>query len=424
MIKKNEMAIREKYNLNVEEAIENVKNVAKWTPLELISTLSNQLNSNIYLKREDLQIVRSYKLRGAYNMISKLSSSEAQKGIVCASAGNHAQGVAYSCNQLKINGIIFMPQNTPKQKIKQCRMFGKDFVKIILTGDTFDDCASAAIKYADENDRLFIPPFDHVKIIEGQATIGYEILKDMDSKPIDYLFVPVGGGGLCSGIGALIKDLSPNTKIVAVEPAGAACLSFALERGEPTKISKIDKFVDGAAVQRIGNLTFDICKEVIDEVCLVPEGEVCSTILRLYNENAIVVEPAGALSITALNHYKEKIAGKNVVCIVSGSNNDIERMQEIKERSLLFEGLKHYFIIRFAQRSNALKDFVNHVLGPHDDIVRFEYMKKNQKEYGPALVGVELESREDYNQLISRMDKENIDYTVLNPNSDIGRYIV
>lgn len=421
---KRRMTIIEKYNLHIDGAVETVNKIVKQTPLELINSLSNQFDSNIYLKREDLQIVRSYKVRGAYNMISKLSPSDAEKGIVCASAGNHAQGVAYSCNQLHIHGTIFMPQNTPKQKIKQTRMFGKDFVEIVLTGDTFDDCATAAKEYAKEKELIFIPPFDDVKIVEGQATIAYEILKDMGDLPIDYLFVPVGGGGLCSGVGALIKDKSPNTKIIAVEPAGAACLSVALKMGEPTKINKIDKFVDGAAVQRIGDLTFSICKDVIDEVCLVPEGEVCSTILKLYNENAIVVEPAGALSITALNHYREKIAGKNVVCIVSGSNNDIDRMQEIKERSLLFEGLKHYFIIRFAQRSNALKDFVNKVLGPGDDIVRFEYMKKNQKEYGPALVGIELEHKEDYDRLISRMEAENMDYSVLNPNSDIGRYVV
>lgn len=418
------MTITEKYNLHIDEAIKTVGQVVKWTPLELINSLSNNFEADIYLKREDLQIVRSYKVRGAYNMISKLSPADAQRGVVCASAGNHAQGVAYSCNQLSIKGTIFMPQNTPRQKIKQTRMFGKEFVEIVLIGDTFDDCATAAKQYASEKDLMFIPPFDNRQIIEGQATIAHEILKDMAGETIDYLFVPVGGGGLCSGVGALIKDLSPNTKVIAVEPTGAACLSFALERGEPSKINKIDKFVDGAAVQRIGDLTFEICKDVVDEICLVPEGEVCTTILKLYNENAIVVEPAGALSITALNHYKDIIKGKKVVCIVSGSNNDIDRMQEIKERSLLFEGLKHYFIIRFAQRSNALKDFVNNVLGPSDDIVRFEYMKKNQKEYGPALVGIELECKEDYDKLISRMEAEGVDYTVLNPNSDIGRYVV
>lgn len=416
--------LTKKYNLDIIGAANNLKQTVKRTPLELINSLSEQFESNIYLKREDLQVVRSYKLRGAYNMISKLDADAVKNGVSCASAGNHAQGVAFSCSKLGIHGVIFMPQNTPKQKIRQTKMFGKEFVEIKLVGDTFDDCAKAAVEYSKLNNVTFIPPFDDNRIIEGQGTIALEILEDLSGKDIDYIFVPVGGGGLCSGVGAFIKENSPNTKIIAVEPMGAACLAEALDKGEPTRLEKINKFVDGAAVQKIGNITFPICKEVISDICKVEEGEVCITILKLYNQNAIVVEPAGALSIAALNHYKEEIKGKNVVCVVSGSNNDIDRMQEIKERSLLFEGLKHYFIIRFAQRSNALKDFVNNVLGSQYDIVRFEYMKKNQREYGPALVGIELESAEDYKMLISRMNAEGIDYTVLDHNSDIGRYIV
>lgn len=416
--------LTEKYNLQIERAAKTLEKVVNHTPLDLNKSLSDNFEANIYLKREDLQIVRSYKLRGAYNMISVLNGIATEKGVVCASAGNHAQGVAYSCCQQMIRGVIFMPQNTPRQKIKQTKMFGSTYVEIILSGDTFDDCAAAAIEYANENDMVFIPPFDDERVIEGQGTIAMEILDDIGDTEIDYLFIPVGGGGLCSGVGAYFKDYSPNTKIIAVEPAGAACLALAMKEGEPIKIEKIDKFVDGAAVQKIGSLTFPICKDVISYICEVPEGEVCTTILKMYNENAIVVEPAGALSIAALNHYKEEIKGKNVVCIVSGSNNDIDRMQEIKERSLLFEGLKHYFIIRFAQRRSSLKDFVNNILGEHDDIVRFEYMKKNQKEYGPALVGIELDTPQDYKQLIKRMDKGGIDYTVLNHESDVGRYIV
>lgn len=419
-----ETKLTKKYNLDIIGAAKNLKQTVKRTPLELINSLSEQFGSNIYLKREDLQVVRSYKLRGAYNMISKLDTDAVKNGVSCASAGNHAQGVAFSCSKLGIHGVIFMPQNTPKQKIRQTKMFGKEFVEIKLVGDTFDDCAKAAVEYSKLNNVTFIPPFDDSRIIEGQGTIALEILEDLSGKDIDYIFVPVGGGGLCSGVGAFIKENSPNTKIIAVEPMGAACLAEALDKGEPTRLEKINKFVDGAAVQKIGNITFPICKEVISDICKVEEGEVCTTILKLYNQNAIVVEPAGALSIAALNHYKEEIKGKNVVCVVSGSNNDIDRMQEIKERSLLFEGLKHYFIIRFAQRSNALKDFVNNVLGSQYDIVRFEYMKKNQREYGPALVGIELESAEDYKMLISRMNTEGIDYTVLDHNSDIGRYIV
>lgn len=418
------ISITEKYNLHIEEARKRLEGIAKYTPLEYIHTLSQYFEANIYLKREDLQIVRSYKLRGAYNMISQLDHKLMDKGVVCASAGNHAQGFAFSCNKLKINGVVFMPKITPKQKIKQTKMFGNGYIKIILAGDTFDDCAEAAKEYTENNDMTFIPPFDDLRIIEGQGTIGIELLEQLKEIPLDYIFIPVGGGGLCSGVGAYIKDNSPNTKIIAVEPEGAPSLKSAFKAGHPVTLSQIDKFIDGAAVKRVGDITYPICKEVVDNICLVPEGEACSSILKLYNENAIVVEPAGALSIAALNHYADEIRGKNVVCILSGSNNDIDRMQEIKERSLIFERLKHYFIIRFPQRANALKDFVNIVLGERDDIVRFEYMKKNEKENGPALVGIEQESIEEYNRLITRMVEYGLDFTVLDPDSDLGRYIV
>jgi len=301
-------------------------------------------------------------------------------------------------------------------------MFGKEFVEIILEGDTFDDCADAAKKYTAEHQMTFVPPFDHERIIEGQGTIAVEILEEL--KGVDYIFIPVGGGGLCAGIGAYMKTYSPNTKIIAVEPEGAASMKAAFETGRPVTLKKIDKFVDGAAVKRSGDLTYEICRKVVDDICLIPEGEVCSAILRIYNEDAIVIEPAGALAAAAIKHYKEEIKGKTVVCIISGSNNDIDRMQEIKERSLLFEGLKHYFIIRFTQRPSALRDFVNKVLGPHDDIVRFEYMKKNEKENGPALVGIELNCKEDYDSLIARMYEYEYDFTVLNKDSDLFGYLV
>ena len=416
------MSILSLYNLEVEQARERIKDISLKTPLQRNLRISERYNANVFLKREDLQVVRSYKLRGAYNMISSLSAEELNDGVVCASAGNHAQGVAYSCSTLKIKGIVFMPKITPKQKIQQTRMFGKEYIEIILDGDTFDDCAASARQYASENAMTFIPPFDHPRIIEGQATIAAEILKDLGH--VDYVFIPVGGGGLCSGVGAYFKTHSPHTKVIAVEPMGAACLKAALEKGEPTTLSKIDKFVDGAAVKRIGDLTFKICREVIDDLCIIPEGEICSAILKIYNQDAIVIEPAGALSAAAIKHYKDEIAGKNVVCIISGSNNDIDRMQEIKERSLLFEGLKHYFIIDFAQRANALRDFLNKVLGPNDDIVRFEYMKKNAKENGPALVGIELNSPDDYSSLIDRLHKNEYEFIVLNENSELFGYIV
>ncbi|MCD7935287.1 MAG: threonine ammonia-lyase IlvA [Tannerellaceae bacterium] len=414
----------EAFGLHIEEARKRLKGIVEETPLQYIHSLSQQFGANIYLKREDLQVVRSYKLRGAYNMISSLDRPVLDKGVVCASAGNHAQGFAYSCNRLQVNGVVFMPKITPRQKIKQTKMFGNGFVKIVLTGDTFDDCAEAAKEYTRLHGMTFIPPFDDPRIIEGQGTIALEILEQFTEGAIDYLFIPVGGGGLCSGVGAWMKDHSPATQLIAVEPEGAPSLKAAMRAGHPVTLVHIDKFIDGAAVKRIGDLTYPVCAKVVDDVCLVPEGEVCTTILKLYNENAIVVEPAGALSISALNHYAEQIKGKNVVCIVSGSNNDIDRMQEIKERSLIFERLKHYFVIRFPQRANALKDFVNKVLGERDDIVRFEYMKKNEKESGPALVGIELETVEDYNKLINRMTEYGLDFNVLDPDSDLGRYIV
>ena len=416
--------ITEEFDLHIEEAAIRLSEVIRTTPLELNLSLSRNFNSNIYLKREDLQVVRSYKLRGAYNMMSCLDAELLKKGVVCASAGNHAQGVAYSCNQMGVRGVIFMPKITPKQKIEQTRMFGNGNIEIILVGDTFDDCANAAKIYTQEHNMTFIPPFDHPQVIEGQGTIGLEILKEIPEGTIDYLFIPIGGGGLCAGVGAYIKDHSPDTKIIGVEPAGAPCMKAAFEAKHPVTLAHINKFVDGAAVQRAGDITYPVCEKVIDDICLVPEGEVCTTILTLYNKDAIVVEPAGALAITALNHYAEEIKGKNVVCIVSGSNNDINRMQEIKERSLIFEGVKHYIIIRLPQRPNAFKDFLNEVLGEHDDIVRFEYMKKNDRENGPALIGIEVDSVGEYDKLIERMVKYGLDFTRLDPDSDLGKYIV
>lgn len=416
--------ITEEFGLHIKEAASRLQKVVKRTPLEINLSLSRDIGANIYLKREDLQVVRSYKLRGAYNMMSCLNDDELRRGVVCASAGNHAQGVAYSCNMLKTKGVIFMPKITPKQKVTQTRMFGNGSIEIVLTGDTFDDCADAAKKYTAEHNMTFIPPFDDTKIIEGQGTIGAEILQELKNETIDYIFIPIGGGGLCAGVGAYIKEHSPTTKIIGVEPQGAPSMTAAFDAAHPVKLSQIDKFVDGAAVKKVGDLTYPICRKVVDEICLVPEGEVCTTILNLYNRDAIVVEPAGALSIAALNHYKEKLKDKNVVCIISGSNNDINRMQEIKERSLIFEGLKYYFIVDFPQRTNTLRDFVNQVLGEHDDIVRFEYMKKNDRESGPALVGIEVDSREEYEKLIKRMQGYDLDFTLLDPTSDVGKYIV
>lgn len=399
-----------------------IKKVVTKTPLQLNRNLSKKYQCNVYLKREDLQVVRSYKLRGAYNMMGSLPAEELQKGVVCASAGNHAQGFAFSCKKLNTKGVVFMPVITPNQKINQTKMFGEDFIEVRLTGDTFDDCAAAAKKYTEENGMTFIPPFDDLRIIEGQGTVAVEILEAQSD--IDFVFIPVGGGGLSAGVGSYFKTYSPKTKIIGVEPEGAPSMYEALKANRPVTLDNIDRFVDGAAVKRVGDISFDICKEVLDDMHLVPEGKICSSILKLYNEDAIVVEPAGALSIAVLDDYAEEIKGKTVVCIVSGSNNDIDRMQEIKERSLQYEGLKHYFLIRFAQRPGALKEFVNHVLGENDDITRFEYMQKHNKETGPALVGVELKSREDYQALIANLKKYQINYTELNKNDNLFGYLV
>ncbi|TAG13178.1 MAG: threonine ammonia-lyase [Sphingobacteriia bacterium] len=412
----------EKYGLDVNAAKEKLAKVVTHTALTYNANLSRKYDSRIFLKREDLQIVRSYKLRGAYNMMSSFSPEQLAKGVVCASAGNHAQGFAYSCRKLNIRGVVFMPIITPNQKVSQTKMFGDGNIEIKLVGDTFDDCAIAAKAYTAAHAMTFIPPFDDLRIIEGQATVGLEILEDLTQ--IDYLFAPVGGGGLSAGVGAYFKTFSPNTKIIGVEPLGAPSMYEALKAGNPIALDQIERFVDGAAVKRVGDITFAICKEVLDDMLLVNEGKICSTILSLYNEDAIVVEPAGALSITALDDYADKIKGKTVVCIVSGSNNDIDRMQEIKERSLQYEGLKHYFLIRFAQRPGALKEFVNHVLGPTDDIVRFEYMQKHNKETGPALVGIEVLQSSDYDVLVANMKAYHINYTPINKNDNLFGYLI
>ena len=403
-------------------AYARLQDVVKKTPLTYNHNLSRKYACDVYLKREDLQIVRSYKLRGAYNMMSLLSPNQLVKGVVCASAGNHAQGFAYSCKKLNVKGVVFMPIITPNQKVSQTKMFGEGFVEVKLIGDTFDDCAVAAKKYTEEHGLTFIPPFDNIRIIEGQSTVGIEILEDQQD--IDFIFLPVGGGGLSAGVGAYFKTKAPQTKIIGVEPEGAPSMLAAIKAGHPVQLDQIDSFVDGAAVKRVGDATFEICKRVIDDMHLVPEGKICSTILKLYNEEAIVVEPAGVLAVAALDDYANQIKGKKIVCIVSGSNNDIERMQEIKERSLQYEGLKHYFLIRFAQRPGALKEFVNQVLGPTDDITRFEYMRKNNKDSAPALVVIELQAQENYQVLIDNMKKFNINYTAINKNDNVFAYLV
>ncbi|MCK0179000.1 threonine ammonia-lyase IlvA [Flavobacteriaceae bacterium S0862] len=408
---------------DVETASEKLKEVVSVTPLSKNERYSNQFDCNVFFKREDLQQVRSYKIRGAYNKMSSLTDIEAENGIVCASAGNHAQGVALSCKLLKIHGTIYMPAPTPNQKIEQVRMFGGDYIKVVLVGDTFDDAYEASKLECERLNKTFIHPFNDEKVIEGQATIGLEII-DQAQHPIHYVFVPVGGGGLASGLSTLFKELSPNTKIIGVEPEGAPSMSVAIQKDRVVELKNIERFVDGAAVRRVGDKTFEICKQNLDAVITVPEGKICQTILELYNKDAIVVEPAGALSISALNYYKDELEGKNVVCLVSGSNNDITRTPEIKERALLHANLKHYFIIKFPQRAGALREFVVEILGPNDDITHFEYTKKVNRENDVAVVGLELKSPRDLQPLITKMKLHNFYGDYLNDKPDLFQFLV
>lgn len=399
-----------------------LKDVVTHTPLQRNDILSKRYDCNVYLKREDLQIVRSFKLRGAYYLIQGLSDEERANGVVCASAGNHAQGVAYACKALGIKGKIFMPTTTPRLKVSQVKLFGGDDVEVILTGDSFDDSYNQAVQLCEEKEMAFIHPFDDYRTIVGQGTVGLEILNEKED--LDYLFVGIGGGGLASGVGSYVKNTSPQTKLIGVEPSGAAGMRESLRQGKVVTLDHIETFVDGAAVRQVGKLTREICQDILDDIVLVPEGKVCTTILELYNENAIVAEPAGALSVAALDFYKDHIKGKNVVCIISGGNNDINRMQEIQERSLIYEGLKYYFIVNFPQRPGALREFMENVLGKTDDITRFEYTKKSNKDQGPVLVGIELSQPNDYQPLIERMSNWGYSYTEINKDQKLFNLLI
>ncbi|GGF27405.1 threonine ammonia-lyase IlvA [Echinicola rosea] len=401
------------------EASEALKGVLNTTPLQFNEQLSEEYGCQVYLKREDLQAVRSYKIRGAYHKISSLSEEEKKRGVVCASAGNHAQGVAFACKKLSIKGTIFIPSTTPAQKINRMKLFGKDMVEIVLSGDTYDDAYQTAAAYCEEKGAVFVHPFDDTKVIEGQGTIAKEMLDDADF-PIDYLFLPIGGGGMAAGVSTYFKETSPETKLIGTEPKGAPSMLTSIQNLKNTVLDEIDGFVDGAAVKKVGNIPFEVCRKNLDEMLLVPEGRICTTILNLYNNEGIVVEPAGAMTLAALSLYdKDALRGKNVVCVVSGGNNDIMRTAEIKERSLLYEGLKHYFMIQFPQRPGALKDFVSKILGPNDDIAYFQFTKKNNRENGPAVVGIELKNPEHIAGIFERLKENRFKYNYLNENLDL-----
>ncbi|MFL2584493.1 MAG: threonine ammonia-lyase IlvA [Flavobacteriaceae bacterium] len=408
---------------DIQKAKDIVRDVALITPLQRNERLSEQYDANVYFKREDLQSIRSFKLRGAYHKIYKLSDTERKLGIVCASAGNHAQGVALACNKLGIKGTIFMPVPTPKQKLNQVRMFGGEKIETRLVGDTFDDAYAAAQSFKDQSKSIFIHPFEDKDVVIGQATLALELLEQAQA-PIDYILVPIGGGGLISGVLHVFKALSPNTKVIGIEPEGAPAMHQSLENGKNTELNSIDPFVDGAAVRKVGDDAYDLCDNYLDKLVLVSEGKICQSILKLYNREAIVVEPAGAMSTASLKMIGEEIKGKNVVCLICGGNNDITRMAEIKERALLEAKLLHYFIVRFPQRAGALKEFVADVLGPKDDITFFEYSKKNNRSNGPAVVGIELKNPDDFNPLVKRMKSKGFYGDYINNKPDLFQFLI
>lgn len=407
----------------IDQAAKKLEGVVRKTPLIFSDRLSKLFNAQIYLKREDLQKVRSYKIRGAYNLMSSLSEEDKKKGVVCASAGNHAQGVAYSANALKVKATIFMPATTPLQKVNRVMHFGDGWVEIKLIGHTFDESNIEAHKYCQEINGVFIPPFDSYVVISGQGTVGKEIYDDLGSE-IDYVFFPIGGGGLISGAGTYLKSKKGQIKVIGVEPENAASMQEAVKAGHVVTLEKIDTFVDGAAVKTVGEKTYEIASKIIDEFCDVPVGKVCTTMIELYQNEGIIAEPAGALSIAALDSFKEEVKGKTVVCILSGGNNDILRYPEIMEKSLVYLGLKHYFLIEFAQKPGQLKEFVNKALGPRDDIVRFEYIKKTEKEKGPALIGVELADKNDLEPLLKRMNEIGLSFTKIESSDLLYHYLI
>ena len=407
----------------VRQAATRLANVIRRTPWEFNKRLSAMTDASVFIKREDLQQIRSFKIRGAYNKISSLTKAERTGGIVCASAGNHAQGFAFSCQKLQIQGDVYMPATTPQQKVSQVRMFGGEFIEIVLTGDTYDACQKHALKASKKQDKTFIHPFDDKEVIEGQATMALEIL-NQSSASLDYILVPVGGGGLISGIITVMKSLSPKTKIIGVEPQGAPSMQKALEAGQRISLKKMDRFVDGAAVRQVGELPFEICKSNLSEIITVAEGQICQTILDLYNKEGIVAEPAGALALAGLEMLKTNFKGKRIAVLLCGGNNDILRMPEISERALLYANLKHYFLIDFPQRAGALKEFVTEILGPNDDITHFEFSKKSYRTNASAVVGIQLKEATDFSLLVERMKIHNFKFDYLNEKQNLFQFLI
>ena len=407
---------------DVDAAAERLAGVALRTPLQRSQRLSERTGADIWLKREDLQPVRSYKIRGAHNLIAQLAPEQRAAGVVCASAGNHGQGVALACATLGVPAWIYVPTTTPRQKRERMLALGNDDLHLVVTGDTYDDSFRAASEAADQHGLTMVPAFDHPWTIAGQGTVAREVVDQLGGAP-DVMVVPVGGGGMVAGILAWLGERALRTRVIGVEPAGAASLLAALEAGQPVELAAIDTFVDGAAVRKTGQIPFEIASRAGLEVLAVPEGRVCSEMLELYQVDGIIAEPAGALAASALGLWTPE-PGQTVVVILSGGNNDVSRYAEVIERSLIYEGRKHYFLVNFPQEPGALRRFLDDVLGPSDDITYFEYVKRSNRELGPALVGVELGSRDDLPGLRERLAMSSIEAEPIDPQSAMFRFLI
>ncbi|MEU6715817.1 threonine ammonia-lyase IlvA [Nonomuraea sp. NPDC046802] len=407
----------------ISHAAERLRPVVRRTALEPNQRLSDLLGGQVLLKREDAQVCRSYKVRGAFNLIASLTEGERRRGVVCASAGNHGQGVAFACARLGINGRVYVPSTTPRQKRERIAALGGDRVEIVVGGGTYDEASGAAHADSDQTGAIYVHPFDDVRTMAGQGTVGLEILAQSGQAP-HTVIVPVGGGGLISGIAVWLREHSPGTRIVGAEPAGAASMRAALDHGEPRALPRLDTFVDGAAVGRVGDATFPLVKDLVDEVVTVDEGAVCTEMLDLYQSDGIIAEPAGALAGAAAREILPFASGAPVVCVVSGGNNDVSRYNEVLERSLVHIGLRHYFLVTFPQRPGALRHFLDEVLGEGEDIIAFEYVKKNNRETGPALVGIELERAGDLDSLLVRMKAGPLTVERIPPGSPLFTFLL
>ncbi|MEW1841952.1 threonine ammonia-lyase IlvA [Nonomuraea angiospora] len=407
----------------ISQAAERLRPVIRHTALEPNQRLSGLLGGQVLLKREDAQICRSYKVRGAFNLIASLTDEERRRGVVCASAGNHGQGVAFACARLGISGRVYVPSTTPRQKRERIAALGGDRVEVVVGGGTYDEASGAAHADSEHTGAVYVHPFDDVRTMAGQGTVGLEILAQCEEPP-HTVVVPVGGGGLISGIAVWLREHSPSTRIVGAEPAGAASMRAALDHGGPLALPELDTFVDGAAVGRVGDATFPLVKDLVDEVVAVDEGAVCTEMLDLYQTDGIIAEPAGALAGAAARELLPYVSGGPVVCVVSGGNNDVSRYNEVLERSLVHIGLRHYFLVTFPQRPGALRHFLDEVLGEGEDIIAFEYVKKNNRETGPALVGIELERAGDLDSLLFRMKSGPLTVERIPPGSPLFTFIL